>query len=86
MKLFFKKFRLKKCGIKKLIYLIEEFGSTKHMSLPEKSLLQAEVNTQLIDNLLVHHSTDPRDSVLYLSEMTRFIRRRYEVILYFKIF
>lgn len=54
------KFRLKKSGITNAIYLIEEFGSIKHMSLPEKSLIQADVNTQLIDNIIVHHTNDPK--------------------------
>jgi crossover junction endonuclease MUS81 len=72
------KFRLKKCGVKTLVYLIEEYGSMKHMSLPEKSLVQADVNTQIIDNLLVHHSIDPKDSASYLIEMTNFIIERYK--------
>jgi ERCC4-type nuclease len=73
------KFRLKKCGITKLIYLIEDFGSMKHMSLPEKSILQADVNTQLIDELIVHHSTDPKDSANYLIEMTYYMIKRHKV-------
>ncbi len=66
------KFRLKKCGITKRIYLIEDHGSMKHMSLPEKSLVQADVNTQIIDRLIVHHTTDPKDTAHYLIEMTQF--------------
>lgn len=69
------KFRLKKCGITKQIYLIEDHGSMKHMSLPEKSLVQADVNTQLIDHLLVHHSTDPKDTAHYLIELTNYMTR-----------
>ena len=72
------KFRLKKCGIGKLVYLIEDHGSMKHMSLPEKSLVQADVNTQLIDHLIVHHTTDPKDSAHYLIEMTNFIVKSHE--------
>jgi len=30
------------------------------MSLPEKSLIQADVNTQLIDSIIVHHTNDPK--------------------------
>ncbi|CAF0906643.1 unnamed protein product [Brachionus calyciflorus] len=36
------KFRLKKSGITYAVYLIEDYGSMKHMSLPEKSLVQAD--------------------------------------------
>lgn len=59
------------------MYLIEDYGSIKHMSLPEKSIVQADVNTQLIDNFVVHHTTDPKDSAHYLIEMTQFLSKRY---------
>ena len=59
--------------------MIEDYGSMKHMSLPEKSLVQADVNTQLIDNLVVHHSIDPKDTANYLIEMTNFISKLYKV-------
>ena len=38
----------------------------KHMSLPEKSLIQADINTQLIDNIIVHHTNDPKGFVLFI--------------------
>jgi crossover junction endonuclease MUS81 len=74
------KFRLRKCGITKQIYLIEEHGSIKHMSLPEKSLVQADVNTQLIDHLLVHHTTDPKDTAHYLIELTNYMTRAHRAV------
>lgn len=41
-------FRLKRCGLRKPIYLVEEHGkSASHLSLPEATLLQAIVNTQV---------------------------------------
>jgi len=40
-------FRLRHCGLKHPIYLVEDFGSIQHMSLPENTLLQAIVNTQV---------------------------------------
>lgn len=74
------KFRLKKSGITKKIYLIEDHGSMKHMSLPEKSLVQADVNTQIIDHLVVHHTTDPKDTAHYLIEMTKYMTRTHQGI------
>ncbi|XP_005755203.1 crossover junction endonuclease MUS81-like, partial [Pundamilia nyererei] len=42
------KFRLKRCGLHKPIYLVEECGSAaSHLSLPETTLQQAIVNTQV---------------------------------------
>jgi ERCC4-type nuclease len=70
---------LRKSGINNFIYLIEEFGSVKHMSLPYTSLLKADVNTQLIDNFIVHHTTDPKDSAHYLIEMTKYLTNKYQV-------
>uniref|UniRef100_A0A3Q0QUY4 Crossover junction endonuclease MUS81 n=1 Tax=Amphilophus citrinellus TaxID=61819 RepID=A0A3Q0QUY4_AMPCI len=41
-------FRLKRCGLRKPIYLVEECGSAaSHLSLPETTLQQAIVNTQV---------------------------------------
>ncbi|KAM9424974.1 crossover junction endonuclease MUS81 isoform 2-T2 [Pholidichthys leucotaenia] len=41
------KFRLKRCGLRRLIYLVEECGTAaSHLSLPESTLQQAIVNTQ----------------------------------------
>ena len=40
-------FRLRHCGLKHPIYLVEDYGSIQHMSLPESTLLQAIVNTQV---------------------------------------
>ena len=40
-------FRLKQCGLRKPIYLIEDFGSIDHLSIPASTLRQATVNTQV---------------------------------------
>lgn len=41
-------FRLKRCGLRRPIYLVEECGSAaSHLSLPESTLQQAIVNTQV---------------------------------------
>ena len=58
--------------------MIEDFGSMKHMSLPEKSLVQADVNTQIIDHFTVHHTSDPKDSAAYLIAMTKYLDRAYK--------
>jgi hypothetical protein len=50
------------------------------------SLIQADVNTQLIDHLIVHHTTDPKDSAYYLIEMTNFLTRLFQVNKFIQIF
>ena len=38
-------FRLKNCGVKFPVYLVEEFGDKMHLKLPVRSLEQAISNT-----------------------------------------
>lgn len=40
-------FRLRQCGIRHPIYLVEDSGSVQHLSLPEETLQQAITNTQV---------------------------------------
>lgn len=40
-------FRLKRCGLERRVYLVEEHGSVHNLSLPESTLLQAVTNTQV---------------------------------------
>jgi len=71
------KFRLHHCGLKHPIYLVEDFGSIQHMSLPESTLQQAIVNTQIVDGFFVKRTHDLKESVAYLTVMTRYLQRIY---------
>ncbi|KAK1797112.1 hypothetical protein P4O66_008500 [Electrophorus voltai] len=73
------KFRLKRCGLRKPIYLVEECGSAAaHMSLPESTLQQAIVNTQVVDGFFVKRVQDVRESAAYLTVMTRHLQKLYQ--------
>ncbi|KAL0970704.1 hypothetical protein UPYG_G00245990 [Umbra pygmaea] len=73
------KFRLKRCGLKKPIYLVEECGSAAaHLSLPETTLQQAIVNTQVVDGFFVKRVQDVKESVAYLTVMTRHLSKLYQ--------
>uniref|UniRef100_A0A1A8GCU4 Crossover junction endonuclease MUS81 n=1 Tax=Nothobranchius korthausae TaxID=1143690 RepID=A0A1A8GCU4_9TELE len=73
------KFRLKRCGLRKPIYLVEGGGaSASHLSLPEKTLQQAIVNTQIVDGFFVKRVQDVRESAAYLTIMTRFLTKLYQ--------
>jgi len=39
--------RLRNCGLSNVIYLVEEYGSMDHFKIPEETLNQAIVNTQV---------------------------------------
>ncbi|KAK6291707.1 hypothetical protein J4Q44_G00374920 [Coregonus suidteri] len=74
-----KVFRLKRCGLQKPIYLVEECGSAAaHLSLPETTLQQAIVNTQVVDGFFVKRVQDVKESVAYLTVMTRYLTKLYQ--------
>ncbi|KAJ8255055.1 hypothetical protein GJAV_G00200440 [Gymnothorax javanicus] len=73
------KFRLKRCGLRRPIYLVEECGSTAaHLSLPESTLQQAMVNTQVVDCFFVKRVQDVKESAAYLTVMTRQLQKLYQ--------
>ncbi|XP_060887407.1 crossover junction endonuclease MUS81 [Labrus mixtus] len=73
------KFRLKRCGLRRPVYLVEECGkAASHLSLPESTLQQAIVNTQVVDGFFVKRVQDVRESAAYLTVMTRYLTRLYQ--------
>ncbi|XP_028262525.1 structure-specific endonuclease subunit MUS81 [Parambassis ranga] len=73
------KFRLKRCGLRRPIYLVEECGTAaSHLSLPETTLQQAIVNTQVVDGFFVKRVQDVRESAAYLTVMTRYLTKLYQ--------
>ncbi|XP_041926916.1 crossover junction endonuclease MUS81 [Alosa sapidissima] len=73
------KFRLKRCGLFKPIYLVEEHGSAAaHLSLPESTLQQAIANTQVVDGFFVKRVQDVMESAAYLTIMTRYLQKLYQ--------
>ncbi|XP_071315910.1 crossover junction endonuclease MUS81 isoform X2 [Trachinotus anak] len=73
------KFRLKRCGLRRPVYLVEECGTAaSHLSLPEATLQQAIVNTQVVDGFFVKRVQDVRESAAYLTVMTRYLTKLYQ--------
>ncbi|XP_075693469.1 structure-specific endonuclease subunit MUS81 isoform X4 [Rhinoderma darwinii] len=71
------KFRLKRCGLRHPIYLVEDYGSAHHLSIPESTLQQAIVNTQVVDGFFIKRTKDVRESAAYLTIMTRYLQTIY---------
>ncbi|XP_041035763.1 crossover junction endonuclease MUS81 isoform X3 [Carcharodon carcharias] len=71
------KFRMKRCGLRNRIYLVEDCSFVKHLSLPESTLQQAIVNTQVVDGFFVKRTKDVKESAAYLTIMTRFLQNLY---------
>ncbi|KAF5289464.1 hypothetical protein FQR65_LT11837 [Abscondita terminalis] len=72
------KFRLKQCGMENLIYLIECYGTNTHVGLPISNLYQAATNTLVQDNFSIKFTSDLRNTVEYLSNLTAILRRLFE--------
>ncbi|MEQ2251741.1 Crossover junction endonuclease mus81 [Ilyodon furcidens] len=73
------KFRLKRCGLHRPIYLVEgSSSSAAHLSLPEMTLQQAIINTQVVDGFFVKRVQDVRESAAYLTVMTRYLTKLYQ--------
>ncbi|XP_060557724.1 crossover junction endonuclease MUS81-like isoform X2 [Ruditapes philippinarum] len=68
------KFRLKQCGLNHKMYLIEDYGSMQHFSLPESTLKQTIVNTQVIDGFQVKRTKGTKESVAFLTVFTRYLQ------------
>lgn len=71
-------FRLKRCGLGRRVYLVEEHGRAQNLSLPESTLLQAVTNTQVIDGFFVKRTADIKESAAYLALMTRGLQSLYQ--------
>jgi crossover junction endonuclease MUS81 len=67
------KFRLKQCGLQKLIYLIESYGRNEHVGLPITTLYQAATNTLIQDGFIVKFTETGKATYEYLVCLTNFI-------------
>jgi hypothetical protein len=68
---------MKQSGVQNLIYLVESHGDNRHTSLPLDTLNQATINTQVVDKFTVKTTSGHRDSMHYLSIMTRLLSAAY---------
>ncbi|XP_014662664.1 PREDICTED: crossover junction endonuclease MUS81-like isoform X2 [Priapulus caudatus] len=71
------KFRMKNCGLRRPIYLVEEYGSAKHYSVPEQTLKQAITNTQVVEGFHVKETHNIQQSAAYLTVMSRYLQSIY---------
>lgn len=74
------KFRLRKCGLHNVIYLVEDFCSNKNLGLPLQSLKQALANTIVQDGFTVHSTDSLNNSVRFLAMMTKRLTIHFKVM------
>ncbi|KAL6268699.1 hypothetical protein P5V15_001827 [Pogonomyrmex californicus] len=72
------KFRLKQSGIENLMYIVENIDKHSRFSIPLPSLLQASVNCLVQDGFTVKYTRNHKDSMSYLSCITKILIRIYK--------
>jgi crossover junction endonuclease MUS81 len=69
------KYRLKRCGLRRPLYLIEGFNRNDPFFA---AMNQAIADAQIIDGFSVKHTKDHTETVNFLALHTRFLKRTYE--------
>ena len=73
------KFRLKKSGIKNVIYIIEEISmSSDSFQKYEEAVESAIASTQVVNGYFVKKTQKMDDTIRYLASMTKLLRKQYE--------
>ena len=73
------KFRLRKSGIKNVIYLIEEFSLSAEKSTKFHEAIQSAIaSTQVVNNYFVKRTLKLDDSIRYLARLTKMLKSLYE--------
>jgi len=72
------KHRLVTSGIKRKIYLIEEYNRFATGGITDQALLQAQMNTQVISDFIVKQTKNTKESARYLATLTRALELKYK--------
>lgn len=73
------KYRLKQCGLKNIIYLIENIGGNdQNLGLPVQNLFQAAINTAVQNNFQLKFTESNAHTVMYLHMVTTLLKRIYK--------
>lgn len=73
------KFRLRKSGVRNVIYLIEEFSlSTEKSTKFHEAIQSAIASTQVVNGYFVKRTMKLDETIRYLARMTKILKARYE--------
>ncbi|KAM0329952.1 hypothetical protein ACHAQA_004119 [Verticillium albo-atrum] len=73
------KFRLRKSGVKNVIYVVEEIAmDSTHFSKYEESVQSAVASTQVVNNYFLKKTQKMDDTIRYLARMTVMLKKLYE--------
>ncbi len=74
------KFRLRKSGVKNVVYLIEEFSvSSERMTSFQEAIESSIASTQVVDGYFIKKTTKLDETIRYLARMTVMLKSIYEV-------
>lgn len=73
------KFRLKRSGIKNIIYIVEEISMDSEVLDRRASMLQSAIaSTQAVNGFFVKKTQKMDDTIRYLTRMTMLLKKQYE--------
>ncbi|SPQ18644.1 ac250775-4fbb-4bf1-8514-3273f935af78 [Thermothielavioides terrestris] len=73
------KFRLRRSGVKNVIYLLEEISmDATHFQKYEEAVQSAMASMQVVDGYFLKQTQKMDDTIRYLASMTRMLKKRYE--------
>lgn len=73
------KFRLKRSGVRHVVYIIEEIAmDSASYSRYEESVQSAIASTQVVDGFFVKRTAKMDDTIKYLAKITEMLKRKYE--------
>ena len=74
------KFRLRRSGVKNVVYLIEDIGISNEVRTKYYDAVQSAIaSTQVVNGYFVKRTKDIGETIRYLARMTRMLKGMYEV-------
>lgn len=61
------------------MYIIEDYEKSQRLTIPHSSLMQASINTLIQDGFSVKYTKNHKDSMFYLSSLTRILIKMFKV-------
>jgi crossover junction endonuclease MUS81 len=73
------KFRLRRCGVKNVVYLVEEISmDPTYFQKYEEAVQSAIAATQVVNGFFIKRTQKMDDSIRYLAQMTLLLKKQYE--------
>lgn len=77
------KYRLRKCGLENVIYMVESYKRNVQYGLPAATLMQAIVNTSILDEFNIVRTDSLKHTFLFLGVFSMKLVSKYVVSILF---